>query len=87
MAMTVLSFSLLARCTGVPVQHLQASDLSPGHVVGTLEDRLLRTKDRWVKSYENLRVVYEIEARLNEMERQSSTSDQGKQQDQSGGKK
>jgi anti-sigma factor RsiW len=87
MAMTVLSFSMLARCTGVPVQHLAAADLSPGHILGTLEDRVLRTKDRLVKNYENLRVVYEIEARLNEMERQSPSGDQKKQQDRQGGKK
>ena len=102
MAMTVLSFSMLARCTGVPVQHLSAADLSPAHVVSNLEDRVLRTKDRVVKNYENLRVVYEIEARLNEMDRQSSTSDpakpssvkqdpgkqsQGKQQGQQGARK
>jgi anti-sigma factor RsiW len=91
MAMTVLSFSMLARCTGVPVQHLSAADLSPGHVIANLEDRVLRTKDRFVKNYENLRVVYEIEARLNEMDRQNSNSaamaEKGKQQDGQGGKK
>ena len=87
MAMTVLSFSMLARCTGVPVQHLEAADLSPSHVVENLEDRILRTKDRLVKNYENLRVVYEIESRLNDMERQSSNTDQTKQQDRQGAKK
>ncbi len=91
MAMTVLSFSMLARCTGVPVQHLQAADLSPAHVIGNLEDRIIRTRDRFVKNYENLRVVYEIEARLQEMDRQAPTgapqSDQGNQQDQKGKKK
>jgi hypothetical protein len=91
MAMTVLSFSMLARCTGVPVQHLSAADLNPGHVLGNLEDRVLRTKDRFVKNYENLRVVYEIESRLNEMDRQNPNSgtsaEHGKQQDRQGGKK
>jgi anti-sigma factor RsiW len=89
MAMTVLSFSMLARCTGLPVQHLQAADLNPGHVLGNLEDRLLRTKERLVKNYENLRVVYEIEARLNALDRQSSNTDQSKQRQprQQGGQK
>jgi anti-sigma factor RsiW len=88
MAMTVLSFSMLARCTGVPVQHIQAADLSPAHVLGNLEDRALRTKERLVKNYENLRVVYEIEARLNEMNHQNSSVDQTtQQQQQKGGKK
>jgi len=94
MAMTVLSFSMLAKCTGVPqVQHLSAADLSPGHLVENLEDRVLRTRDRLVKNYENLRVVYEIESRLNEMDKQQSSvidqtkSDQSKQQDRQGGRK
>jgi anti-sigma factor RsiW len=78
MAMTVLSFSMLARCTGVPVQHLQAADLNPARVLGSLEDRVLRTKERLVKDCENLRVVYEIEARLNEMDKQSSSSSPSK---------
>jgi anti-sigma factor RsiW len=87
MAMTVLSFSMLARCTGVPVQHFQAADLNPGHVLATLEDRVVRTRDRLVKNYENLRVVYEIEARLNDMQQQSTSNDQGKPKDQQGEKK
>lgn len=90
MAMTVLSFSMLAKCTGVPqVQHLSAADLSPGHLIENLEDRVVRTKDRLVKNYENLRVVYEIESRLNEVEKQQgSTGDQSKQQqDGQGGQK
>jgi hypothetical protein len=90
MAMTVLSFSMLERCTGTRVQHLSAADLSPAHVVANLEDRALRTKERLVKNYENLRVVYEIESRLNEMEQTPNTqgSDQNKQQrDQQGRKK
>lgn len=89
MAMTVLSFSMLVKCTGAPqVQHLSAADLSPAHIVENLEDRVLRTKDRLVKNYENLRVVYEIESRLNEMDRQpSSASDQNKQPDGQGERK
>jgi len=83
MAMTVLSFSMLARCTGAPVQHLQAADLNPAKVLANLEDRVLRTRDRVVKNYENLRVVYEIESRLNEMQQ----TDQGQKQDQQGAQK
>ena len=89
MAMTVLSFSMLAKCTGVPqVQHLSAADLSPGRVIENLEDRVMRTKDRLVKNYENLRVVYEIESRLNEVQKtQGAASDESKPQDGQGGKK
>jgi anti-sigma factor RsiW len=92
MAMTVLSFSMLARCTGVPVQHITQMDLKPGHALANLEDRFLRTKERLLKNYENLRVVYEIEARLNEMEKQNPSGSNGNQnkppsEQQQGGKK
>ena len=82
MAMTVLSFSMLARCTGAPVQHLQAADLNPGKVLASMEDRVLRTRDRVVKNYENLRVVYEIESRLNDIQQQNGSADQSKPKDQ-----
>jgi anti-sigma factor RsiW len=68
MAMTVLSFAMLERCTGVRVQHVQAADLDPVRVVMNLEDKAVRAKDRMVKNYENLRVVYEIESRLTEVQ-------------------
>jgi hypothetical protein len=75
MAMTVLSFAMLERCTGVKVQNIQAADLSPVRVWGGVEDRAVRLKDRMVKSYENLRVVYEIETRLKDLEQQQETVD------------
>ena len=75
MAMTVLSFAMLERCTGVKVQNIQAADLSPVRVWGGVEDRAVRLKDRVVKSYENLRVVYEIETRLKDLEQQQETYD------------
>ena len=75
MAMTVLSFAMLERCTGVKVQNIQAVDLSPVRVWGGVEDRAVRLKDRVVKSYENLRVVYEIETRLKDLEQQQETND------------
>jgi anti-sigma factor RsiW len=75
MAMTVLSFAMLERCTGVKVQNIQAADLSPVRVWGGVEDRAVRLKERVVKSYENLRVVYEVETRLKDLEQQQETYD------------
>ncbi len=68
MAMTILSFAMLERCTGVPVQHIQAADLSPQRVWGSVEDKAVRIKDRAVKYYENIRLVYEIESRIKELQ-------------------
>ncbi len=72
MAMTVLSFAMLERCTGVKVQHIQAADLNPARVWGGVEDKTLRIRDRAVKYYENLRWVYEIEVRLRSMQEQQA---------------
>jgi hypothetical protein len=74
MAMTVLSFAMLERCTGIRVQHVQPADLNPVRVWAGVEDRALRTKDRAVKYYENLRLVYEIETRLRDLQQQQEAS-------------
>jgi Putative zinc-finger len=81
MAMTILSFAMLERCTGVRVQHIQAADLSPIRIWGGFEDRAIRVKDRAVKYYENIRLVYEVETRLRELEenRQPSAKDNPQQ--------
>ena len=69
-AMTILSFTMLERCTGIQSQHIQAADLSPVRVWGGVEDRTMRVKDRVVKYYDNLKIVYEIESRLKDLQEQ-----------------
>ncbi|MBV8550800.1 MAG: zf-HC2 domain-containing protein [Acidobacteriaceae bacterium] len=76
MAMTLLSFAMLERCTGIRVQHIQAADLSPVRIWDGVEDKALRVRDRVMKSYENLRVVYEVETRLNDLQEQQEAADQ-----------
>ena len=73
MAMTILSFAMLEKCTGVHVQHIQAVDLSPIRIWDGVEDRAIRTKDRAVKYYENIRLVYDVETRLRELDEGRST--------------
>lgn len=73
MAMTILSFAMLEKCTGVHVQHIQPADLNPVRIWGGLEDKTMRVKDRAVKYYENLRWVYEIETRLRTLQDQPQT--------------
>jgi len=68
MAMTILSFAMLERCTGVHVQEIHAADLNPVRIWGTVEDKALRTRDRAIKYCENLRWVYEVETRLQTFE-------------------
>jgi len=70
MAMTILSFAMLQRCTGVQVQHIQPADLSPIRIWDGVEDKVIRVKDRAVKYYENIRLVYQIETRLKDLQEQ-----------------
>lgn len=76
MAMTILSFAMLKRCTGVGPQQIQAADLNPVRVLGSVEDKALRIRDQAVKYYDNLRIVYEIESHLKDLEEPAATSRQ-----------
>jgi anti-sigma factor RsiW len=66
MAMTILSFAMLGRFSGIEVRQLHPSDLDPVKVWMAAEDRVQRGWERTVKYYENLRVVYEIQTQLKE---------------------
>ncbi|MGA7413850.1 MAG: zf-HC2 domain-containing protein [Bryobacteraceae bacterium] len=76
MAMTILSFAMLGRCTGVTVNKISPADLSPAKVWGDLEDKVLRTRDRTTKYYENLRLVFEVKSRLRELQEQQDQASQ-----------
>lgn len=77
MAMTVLSLSMLANVFKVPVRPLSAVDLDPVKIWVSVDDQAHRAWNRTVKYYENLRLVFEIQSRLQEwteqeeMERQN----------------
>ncbi len=81
MAMTVLSFAMLGRFSGIQVRQLKPSDLDPVKVWMAAEDRVQRTWERSVKYYESLRLVFEIQTRLKEWtderadERQTDSGD------------
>lgn len=65
-AMTIVSFSMIARFTGIEPRQLHPSDLDPVKIWTAVDDRAHRVWDRTVKSYENLRWVIEIQSRLKE---------------------
>ncbi|MDQ2713112.1 MAG: hypothetical protein M3Y24_12955, partial [Acidobacteriota bacterium] len=75
MAMTILSFAMLERCTGIQVQRIQPSDLSPLRVWSGVEGKALRVKDQVVKYYDNLRIVYEIETHIRDLQEQQDAND------------
>jgi hypothetical protein len=66
MAMTILSFAMLARFAGVPVRQLRITDLEPARVWMAVEEKAWRSWDRAKKYYESLRLVYEIQQTLKE---------------------
>jgi hypothetical protein len=66
MAMTILSFSMLARFAHIEPRQLRASDLDPVKVWQGIDDRSHRIWDRSMKYYDNLKLVIEIQSRLKE---------------------
>jgi len=66
MAMTILSFSMIARFAGIEPRQLRPSDLDPAKIWAGIDDRAHRAYDRAMKYYENLRLVIEIQSRLKE---------------------
>lgn len=89
MAMTILSFSLLARLAGIQVRQLTLADLDPVKVWRTIDDRAHRAWNRAVKFYDTLQAVYEIRARLQELtaEQTAAPEPQPQQDAGNGGKK
>jgi hypothetical protein len=66
MAMTILSFSMLARFTGIEPRQLNPQDLDPVKIWQLIDDRTHRIWDRAVKYYDNLRLVIEVQSQLKE---------------------
>ena len=64
MAMTILSFSMIGRLVGIEPRQLTMADLEPARVWAAIDWKAHRTYDRAVKYYENLRLVYDIQSRL-----------------------
>jgi len=67
-AMTILSFSMLSRY--VPMRQIRPADLRPAAIWATVDDGAQRAWTRTVKYYENLKVVYQIQALLREWQQQ-----------------
>jgi hypothetical protein len=68
-AMAFFSITLTLNLTGVHLTDLRASDLTPAN----LKHSFFHANASVVRYYENLRVVYELESRLNEFKRSSDS--------------
>src|SRR5271165_3809244 len=73
--MTMMSLTMLSRCAGDPRKPLTAADLDPVRIWTSLDDRTHRLWDRTVKSYESMRLVYEIKSQLSEWKQQQAEAE------------
>jgi len=79
MAMTILSFSMLARFAHIPDRPLRPADLDPVKAWQAIDDRGHRIWDHAMKYYDNLRLVIEIQSRLKEWTDQDQVADSSAQ--------
>lgn len=70
MAMTMLSFSMLVKFTGISPRQLTPADLNPVRIWAGLDDQAHRVWDRAMKYYDNMRLVIEVQSRLKEWSEQ-----------------
>src|SRR5277367_478100 len=68
-AMAFFSIALTLNLTGIKVTELRAADLTPSRLRATLTRQYYSTNEQVMKYYENLRLVYEMEARVRELRR------------------
>ena len=73
--LTMMSITMLSRCAGGPKNTLTAADLDPVRLWSSLDYRTNRLWDQTMKSYESMRLVYEIRTQLNEWKQQQSEAD------------
>ena len=74
--LTVLSLSMMTRCAGVPKHPLTAGDLDPVRLWGSLDDKVHRGWERSVKTYESMKLVYEVQSRVSEWKEQQQAEEE-----------
>jgi Putative zinc-finger len=68
-AMAFFSIALTLNLTGIRLSAIRLADLRPSVVLTNVSRRYYSTKEEGVKYYDNLRFVYEMEARVRELRR------------------
>jgi hypothetical protein len=74
MVLTLVSATMLTRCA--PNKTLTVADLDPIRLWTSLDDRTHRIWGRAVKSYESMRLVYEVKNQINEWSEQQRQEDE-----------
>jgi hypothetical protein len=72
--LTLVSATMLTRCA--PNHTLTAADLDPVRLWSALDDRTHRIWDRGVKSYESMRLVYEVKNQINDWTERQRAEDE-----------
>lgn len=72
--LTLMSATMLTRCA--PHTTLTPQDLDPVHLWSSLDMRAHRVWDRAVKSYESMRLVYEVKSQINDWTEQQRQADE-----------
>jgi hypothetical protein len=72
--LTLMSLTMLTR--GLPARPMTAADLDPVHIWSALDARTHRIWDRAVKTYESLRLVYEVRNQLNDWSEQQKEAEE-----------
>ena len=73
-AMAFFSLALTLNLTGIKVSEIRASDLTPSRLRATMTRTYYSTNEQVMKYYENLRLVYEMEARVRELRRSTEAA-------------
>jgi hypothetical protein len=74
-AMAFFSISLTLNLLGVRLTDMKAADLAPQNLRRTMTRQYVEANSRVVRYYENLRFVYEVESRVQELRRATQTSE------------
>jgi hypothetical protein len=74
--LTLMTATMLTQCAGLPKRTLTAQDLDPVRIMASLENRAERVWDRAMKSYESMRLVYEVKSQINEWSQQQQEADE-----------
>jgi hypothetical protein len=72
--LTLVSATMLTRCA--PNKPLTAADLDPVRLWASLDDRAHRIWGRAMKSYESMRLVYEVKNQINDWNEQQRVEDE-----------
>jgi hypothetical protein len=75
MALTMVSFSMMAKCAGVSPRQLRPGDMDPKKIWATLDNRAMRAWARSLKFYEDIKFVYDIQSSLSDWTDQQEEED------------